>query len=87
VVENQEVGKEEKAALQRLLKMEGWTILLGHWDRLCRTKEKVKSEALRKFDDNKALYLQGFVDGMCLFRPEIEKLAHENGEEKDNPSY
>lgn len=69
---NQEMKLEALRALKELIHSPGWAFLRVHLERLCRQKEKAKSECLRSERDRTAARLQGEIDGISLWTRELE---------------
>ena len=78
--------KEAARAVRQMAQEAGYRILLGHLHKHLRHKELEKSRALRENQIDKALALQGRIDGIEWVIEEVVHLSTVK-ESKDNPSY
>ena len=76
---------EQVAGLKRLVANPEWKTCLGLWHKLTEQKETGKSNRLRAFDLNGAVYNQGYVDGVRDIVREVEKHAKPKYEQDEQP--
>ena len=83
---SQELTKEQINLLKEMQTKEAWRISQVLWARHSILKEQEKAEALRAHNYDRAMYLQGFLDGMRM-KDRIIQLAATRQETVEGPIY
>lgn len=71
--------------LQEMAGHPAWQLFQAHLDRLCRQKEQVKSEALRRNQAFEAMKEQFEIDGITLAVKSLTKLIASLSQQTENP--
>lgn len=80
---NQEQQEVQAREVRTMTQTKAWKTLLARLDRLSQHRETEVANHLRKAEFNKAIYMQGLVDGVKLITDEVAKLSYVKTE--DNP--
>ena len=83
---SQELTKEQIQALKEMQTKEAWRISQVLWAKHSILKEQEKAEALRNHHYDRAMYLQGWLDGMKV-KDRIITLAVTRQVEAEGPIY
>ena len=81
---DQDLTREQRESLKQMVASQGWNNSQVLWARHSIRKETEKAQALRISDLDKAIYLQGFLDGMKA-KDNIVRNAVTGHPEKDEP--